>query len=254
MAFNVLKEALTERRPVFGFWSALPCSLIAEIIGLSQFDFVLFDMEHAPNDARSLIAQLQALKGSSVQPVVRVPGHDALHLNMALDIGFRTLVVPKVEDATEAQRVVTATRYPPKGTRGMSRYHRNNLFGSLPGYYEDVDDGICLICQIETPQAIERIAEIATVPGVDALFVGPGDLAASLGHFREPGHPAVQRAISQAAAEAARAGKPIGIVAPDAAEAERLRALGYGFMTVGADIPVFKKGIDDIARRLKVTN
>ena len=211
-------------------------------------------MEHAPNDARSLIAQLQALKGSPVHPVVRVPGHDPVWINQALDIGFRTLVVPKVEDAAAAAPLVAATRYPPKGMRGMSRYHRNNLFGSLPGYFDEVDEGICLVCQVETPQAVARIAEIAAVPGVDALFVGPGDLAASLGHFREPRHPLVQQAIARAAQAAAAAGKPIGIVAPDPDEAMRLAALGYGFMTVGADIPVFKKGIDDIARRLRVTN
>ncbi len=249
--FNPFKQALGERRPLFGFWSALPYSLIAEIIGLSAFDFVLLDMEHAPNDARSLIAQLQGLKGSPVQPVVRVPGHDPVYLNLVLDIGFRSIVVPKVETALEAERLVAATRYPPNGTRGMSRYHRNNLFGSLPGYYEAVDGGICLLCQVETPQAIARIAELAAVPGVDGLFVGPGDLAASLGHFRDPSHAAVQEAIARAAAEAHRAGKPIGIVAADPEQARRLGALGYGFMTVGADIPLFKHGVDEIARRLK---
>lgn len=211
-------------------------------------------MEHAPNDARSLIAQLHALKGSAVHPVVRVPGHDPVHLGMVLDIGFRSVVVPKVENADEARRAVAATRYPPQGTRGMSRYHRNNLYGSLPGYYDQVDEGICVVCQVETPQAIERIGEIAAVSGVDALFVGPGDLAASLGRFREPRHRDVEEAIARAAAAAARAGTPIGIVAPDPDEASRLAALGYGFMTVGADIPVFKKGVDDIARRLRPTH
>jgi 4-hydroxy-2-oxoheptanedioate aldolase len=253
LVFNPFKQALGQRRRLFGFWSALPYSLIAEIIGLSQFDFVLLDMEHAPNDARSLMAQLQALKGSPVHPVVRVPGHDPVFLNMALDIGFRTLLVPKVEQASEARQIVSATRYPPSGTRGMSRYHRNNLFGALADYYDQVDAGVCILCQVETPRAIERIREIAAVPGVDALFVGPGDLAASLGHLREPAHPAVQQAIARAAAEAAAAGKPIGIVAADPEQALGLERLGYGFMTVGADIPVFKKGVDEIARRLKVT-
>lgn len=254
LAFNPFKQALAEHKPQFGFWSALPYSLIAEIIGLSDFDFVLLDMEHAPNDMRSLIAQLQALKGSTVHPVVRVPNHDPVYLNQALDIGFRTILVPKVETALQAQRVVAATRYPPDGTRGMSRYHRNNLFGSLPGYYEQVDAGICVLCQIETPHAIGRIAEIAAVAGVDGLFVGPGDLAASLGHLRDPAHPAVGEALARAALEAGRAGKPIGIVAADPEQARQLRGLGYGFMTVGADIPVLRKGIDDIARRMRVTN
>lgn len=251
MAFNPFKQAIAQRSPQFGFWSALPYSLIAELIGLSDFDFVLMDMEHAPNDVRSLIEQLQALQGSRVHPVVRVPSHDAVWLNQVLDIGFRTIVVPKVDDAAQAAAIVGATRYPPGGTRGMSRYHRNNRFGTLAGYFKDVDAGVCLVCQVETPRALANIAEIAAVPGVDALFVGPGDLAASLGHLGDTGHRAVQEALAQAAGAAARAGKPIGIVASDPEQAAALRKLGYGFMTVGADIPVFRKGVEDIVRTLK---
>ena len=251
MTFNPFKQALAAGSAQFGFWSALPYGLIAELIGLSDFDFVLMDMEHAPNDVRSLIEQLQALQGSPVHPVVRVPSHDPVYLNQVLDIGFRTIVVPKVDNAHEAAEVVKGTRYPPHGTRGMSRYHRNNRFGTLSGYYADIDAGVCMLCQVETPEAIANIAEIAAVPGVDGLFVGPGDLAASLDHLGDAAHPVVQEAIKRAASEARRAGKPIGIVASDPAQALQLRAFGYGFMTVGADIPVFRKGLEDIVRPLK---
>lgn len=251
MAFNPFKEAIAGRQAWFGFWSSLPYSLTAEIISLSDFDFVLLDMEHAPNTVPTLIEQLHALKGTRIQPVVRVPDHDPRHLNQVMDIGFRTIVVPKVQDADEARRLVDAMRYPPRGTRGMSRYHRNNRFGTDTDYFSQVDDSLCLLCQIETPEAINRIADIAAVPGVDGLLVGPGDLAASLGCLHDPSNKLVQDATARAASEAARAGKPIGIVAGDPEQALRLRALGYGFMTVGADIPVFKKAIDDIARRMR---
>lgn len=254
MTLNPLKQAIAARQRQFGFWSALPSSLLAEIVALSGFDFVLFDMEHAPNDANSLIAQLQAIKGSPLQAMVRPPANDPVEIKRVLDIGFRSLLVPMVQNAEQAREAVRATRYPPRGVRGVSGYHRNNLFGTLPDYFRTIDQHICVVCQVETREAIDAIGEIAAVEGVDALFVGPGDLAASLGHIGEIAHREVQSEIVRAAVAAARAGKPIGIVAPDPETAARYVEMGYDFMTAGADIPVFRKGMEEISRRLNSMN
>jgi 2-dehydro-3-deoxyglucarate aldolase len=249
--WNAFKRRLAERDRQFGFWSALPSSLLAEMIGIAGFDFVLFDMEHAPNDLASLIGQLHAVKGTDLQPMVRPPANDPVWIKRVLDIGFRNLLVPMVQDAAEAAAAVRATRYPPRGQRGVSAYHRNNLFGTVQGYFDRIDEEIAVVCQIETAEAIERIAQIGSTPGVDALFVGPGDLAASLGRLGDIGHPTVQEAIMRAAERAAAAGIPIGIVAPDPDAATRYMAAGFSFMTVGADIPVFRRAIEEISRRMR---
>jgi 2-dehydro-3-deoxyglucarate aldolase len=249
--WNAFKRRLAQGGRQFGFWSALPSSLLAEMIGIAGFDFALFDMEHAPNDLASLIGQLHAVKGTDLQPIVRPPANDPVWIKRVLDIGFRNVLVPMVQSAAEAEAAVRATRYPPRGQRGVSAYHRNNLFGTLPGYFGRIDEEIAVVCQIETAEAIERIPEIGATPGVDALFVGPGDLAASLGRLGDVAHPAVQGAIASAAERATATGIPIGIVAPDPDAAERYFAAGFSFMTVGADIPVFRRGIDEIARRMR---
>src|SRR5579871_5966207 len=168
--WNPFKRALAARIQQFGFWSALANSLLAEMIGLAGFDFALFDLEHAPNDLLSLIAQLHAVKGTALQPVVRPPANDAVWIKRLLDIGFRNVLVPMVQTPAEAAAAVAATRYPPAGVRGVSAYQRNNLFGTLDGYFRRIDAEIAVICQIETPAAVEAMTAIAGIDGVDALF------------------------------------------------------------------------------------
>lgn len=248
---NAFKDAVRAGQRQFGFWSALPSSLLAEIVALSDFDWVLFDTEHAPADLMQLISQLHAIKGSRLHPVVRPAENDPVAIRRVLDIGFRSVLVPFVQTAAEAEQAVRATRYPPRGVRGVSAYQRNNLFGTLPGYFERIDDNICVLCQIETGEAADRLAEIASVPGVDALFVGPGDLAASLGHLGNVEHQDVQDCIARIGGSAVRLGKPAGIVAANPEAAKRYLDMGFSFMTIGADIPVFRRGVEDIAARIQ---
>lgn len=249
--WNAFKRGLSERKRLIGFWSALPNSLLAEMIGLAGFDFALFDLEHAPNDLLTLIGQLHAVKGTNLQPMVRPPANDAVWIKRVLDIGFRNVLVPMVQTPEEAHAAVRATRYPPRGSRGVSAYQRNNLFGTVPGYFQHIDDEIAVVCQVETAEAVDQISAIAAVEGVDALFVGPGDLAASLGHLGDIEHGEVQATIAKAARQAADADIPIGIVAANPDIARRYRDAGYTFMTVGADIPVFRRGLDDIVGRVR---
>lgn len=242
---NPFKLALAERRPQLGIWSSLCSNLLAEILGDAGFDWILFDTEHAPNEPLHLIGQLQAIRGTETQPVVRPASNDAVLIKRVLDIGFRNILVPFVQNADEAARAVAATRYPPHGVRGVSAYQRNNGYGRIGRYFELIDELIAVIVQIETSEAIAKLENIAAVPGVDAIFVGPGDLAASLGRLGQIRHADVQDAIRTIGRLARQADIPAGIVCGNADDAQRYMGWGFTFMTVGSDVALFRGAIQN---------
>lgn len=243
LTVNPFKQALTARQPQLGIWSSLCSSLLAEVLGDTGYDWILFDTEHAPNEPLTLIGQLQAIRGSGAQAVVRPAANDAVLIKRLLDIGFRNILVPFVQDTAEAVRAVAATRYPPRGARGVSAYHRNNGYGRLDRYFSFIDDIITVVVQIETGEAIAQIEEIGAVPGVDGIFVGPGDLAASLGRLGQIRHDDVQAAIRKIGEVATNARVPAGIVAGNAADAERYQDWGFTFMTVASDVALFRSAV-----------
>lgn len=245
IAINPFKVALAQRHPQLGIWSSLCSNLLAEMLGDAGFDWILFDTEHAPNEPMQLIGQLQAIRGTATQAVVRPASNDPVLIKRVLDIGFRNILVPFVQNSTEAARAVAATRYPPNGMRGVSAYQRNNGYGRISRYFEFIDDIIAVIVQIETHEAIAQLGNIAATPGIDAVFVGPGDLAASLGRLGQIQHDDVQGAIREVGRAAKRAGIPAGIVAGNAADAERYMGWGFTFMTVGSDIALFRSAVQN---------
>lgn len=248
---NGFKQAVAARVPQLGIWSSLTSNLLAEILGEAGFDWILFDTEHAPNDLQQLIGQLQAIRGTPVHAVVRPAANDPVLIKRVLDIGFRNLLIPFVQDAGEAAQAVSATRYPPKGIRGVSAYQRNNGYGRVEGYFESIDDIITVAVQIETARSIGEIGAIAAVPGVDAVFVGPGDLAASLGHLGQVRHREVQDAIRSIGEKAAAAGIPAGIVAGNAEDAARYLGWGFTFMTVASDIALFRGAVEQTSNAIR---
>lgn len=244
---NRLKAALAEGRPALGLWQALANAYTAEICAAAGFDWLLFDGEHAPNTLPTLIAQLQAVAPYPLEPIARPPQGDAVSIKQYLDIGFRTLLVPMVDDAEQASAVVAATRFPPRGIRGVaSATSRASMFGANSRYLQEAHQHVFLIVQIESRAALEHIEEIAAVDGVDALFVGPGDLAGSLGHLGNPGHPEVQGAIADALARVDKAGKPAGVFATSPDQAHDYIAAGASFLSVGTDIGLLSKGAREL--------
>jgi 4-hydroxy-2-oxoheptanedioate aldolase len=234
---NALKAALAEGRAQVGLWQALATPYTAEICAGAGFDWLLFDGEHAPNTLQTLLAQLQAVAAYPVTPVARPPVGDPVLIKQYLDIGFRSLLIPMVESADQARRLVAATRFPPHGIRGVaSATSRASGFGQQADYLATAHEDICLIVQIETCAGLDAIEEIAAVAGVDALFIGPADLAGALGHLGQPTHPEVQAAISAALARIRTAGKPSGIFALDAADAQAKLDAGVAFVSLGTDI------------------
>lgn len=249
---NPLIDALRAGKTQIGLWQALASPYTAEICAGGGFDWLLFDGEHAPNTLQTLLAQLQATAPYPVQAVARPPIGEAWVIKQYLDIGFRTLLVPMIESAEQAQRMVAATRFPPQGVRGVaSATSRASAFGASPDYLVKAHESLGLILQIESRQGLAAIDEIAAVEGVDALFIGPADLAGSLGHLGDPRHPDVQAAIDDGVRRILAAGKPAGIFALDAEDAARRIDQGATFVSLGTDIGLLANGARALARKFK---
>jgi 4-hydroxy-2-oxoheptanedioate aldolase len=240
---NAFRDALRGDRALLGLWQALATPYTAEICARAGYDWLLFDGEHAPNTLQTLLAQLQAVAPMPTEPIARVPTGDPVSIKHYLDIGFRTLLVPMVDSAEQAERIVAASRFPPRGTRGVaSATSRASGFGAEPGYLANAHERTCIIAQIESRRGLDALEEIAAVEGIDALFIGPADLAASLGYLGEPGHAEVQDAIGVAIERARRAGIPIGIFALSAEDARARIAAGIDFVSLGTDIGLLARG------------
>lgn len=237
---NSFKRDLLAGKKLIGCWSSLSNAITTEVLGVAGFDWILLDGEHSPNDVGTFIPQLMALKDSSSAPVVRPSSNNTVEIKRLLDAGFYNFLIPFVESADEARRAVAATRYPPQGVRGVSVAQRSNRYGTVDGYFNDINDHICIAVQIESSAAVAASAAIAAVDGVDCIFVGPSDLAAGMGYLGNANHPDVQAAIASVYAAAKAAGKPAGILAPKEEDARRYIEMGASFVAVGSDLGVFR--------------
>jgi 4-hydroxy-2-oxoheptanedioate aldolase len=239
---NKFKRAILAGEPQIGIWSALCSNLVADILSTTAFDWALIDMEHSPNDLRSVLSQLQAYGGSSVTPIVRPPWNEPLYVKRLLDLGVTALLFPMVQNAEEAKAAVRSCRYPPKGIRGVSLSQRANRYTDVSDYIERVEDETAILVQIETQSALDKIEEIASVDGVDGVFFGPADLSADLGYLGQPGHEKVSEAIRNGAARVRAVGKPTGILVGDPAVAADWVKEGITFVGCGTDINLVAKG------------
>ncbi len=237
---NRLRQRLRANERLIGCWLSLGSPITAEVVGVAGFDWLLLDAEHAPNDVLTLIPQLMALKDSPSAPVVRPPWNDTVLIKRLLDAGCHNFLIPFVETAEQARSAVAATRYPPQGVRGVSVSQRSNRYGAVPDYFGRVNEQIAVVVQIESCAGVAAAAEIAAVEGIDALFIGPGDLAAAYGHLGHPAHADVQQAIAQVHAAARAAGKATGILAPVEADARRYLDMGMSFVAVGSDLGLLR--------------
>ena len=233
---NAFKHAIAANAPQHGVWLMSAAPSTAEALGCVGFDFVVVDMEHVPIDTPQMIEILRAVAGTPASPIVRIPWNDAVMVKRALDAGAQSLMFPFVQDEREAARAVAATRYPPSGIRGAAGVHRASRYGTIPNYFKLAAAELCVIVQIETLPALERLAAIAVVPGVDAIFVGPGDLSASMGLLGDIAHADVQAKLAHAAAECKRLGKPCGIVGPNPDMVGRFLDYGYSWVAIGSDM------------------
>jgi len=250
---NAFKRAILSGRQQIGLWCMLPGGFVTEALAGADFDWLLLDTEHSPADVLTVLPQLQAAAAYDVSPVVRPAANDPVLIKRLLDCGAQSLLIPYVQSAAEAAAAVAAMRYPPAGIRGVAGLTRASRFGRVEGYAKRAEEELCLLVQVETRQSLDAIEAIAAVDGVDGIFIGPGDLSASLGHPGELFHPEVIAAIEDAIKRVRGAGKAAGILTYDITFARRCMELGTLFTAVGADLAILVRGVERLAGEFKTS-
>lgn len=235
-------------RPLYGAWLCSGSPVVAEIMAGAGLDWLLVDMEHAPNGLESTLAQLHAVSGYPSTPVVRVPSGDTVTIKQVLDLGAQNLLVPMVSTAEQAREVAGAAQYPPAGVRGVgSALARSARWNRVDGYLADAASQVSVYVQIETAEGVGNAAAIAAEPGIDGVFVGPSDLAASMGLLGQQTHPDVVAAMHRAFAAVRATGKPVGVNAFDPDIAKAYAAAGAAFLLVGADVALVARASERLA-------
>lgn len=241
MPHNHFKQGLAENRLQLGLFLGLASTLSAEILAACGFDFLLIDAEHSPNDLPSVLAQLQAMAAYPVSVMVRPASHDPVLIRQLLGVGAQTLLIPMVESAQQARALVAAVRYPPRGIRGVgTALERSARWNHVADYFAQTEAQTCLLLQIESCEGVKNLDEILQVDGVDGLFIGPADLAASMGYLNQPAHPEVQAVIEQALGKLRGAAKAAGIFSTDPQLLKKYQASGVRFLAVGADTQILR--------------
>ncbi len=248
MKINTFKQALKGDKPLFGLWQGIPDTTVAEIGAGAGFDWVLIDAEHGPFDVRSVMSHLQAIEPYPVSALVRpVEGNTAL-IKQFMDIGVQTLLVPMVDTAEQAQQIVKAAKYPPEGVRGLgTSMARAANWNRTSDYLAKANDEVCVIVQIETLTGLENIEDIVAVEGVDAIFIGPSDLSAAMGHVGNPGHPEVVTAIENGFKVIISAGKQAGVLAVNKELVNKYIEAGARFIGVGVDAALLANATRQLA-------
>ncbi|HET9822175.1 MAG TPA: aldolase/citrate lyase family protein [Burkholderiaceae bacterium] len=249
---NPLRQLLMSsgHQAPLGTWIMAASPLVTEAMGHAGFQWGVIDMEHTPLDMMEVIHLLQAAGNTKMVPIVRVPWNDAVTIKRVLDAGATTLLIPFVQSADEAARAVAATRYPPEGTRGLAGMSRGSRFGTTPDYARTANKTVGAVLQLETPTAVAHLEAIAAVPGVDSLFMGPGDLSAALGHAGNTTHPEVMAMMSDAARRANAVGMPIGTVGGTPELVVQYRAMGFNYVAIGSDLGLLMRGAQAAVKAL----
>ena len=242
-----LRERALQREVLAGTWLNLGSSVTAEIVGRAGFDWLLIDLEHGSGDEAHLLGQLQAIGATEAVGIVRIAWNEAPRVKRALDLGPGGIMIPYVNTAEEARRAVAAMRYPPEGVRGAARFTRAAGFSQdFDHYFAEANANLLTVVQIETPQAITQVEEIAAVNGVDVLFVGPLDLSVGLGIPQQYTHPDFRAALLRVSAAARSANKAAGILLASADQIAPTVADGFTFLAVGSDGGMVAAGMQSL--------
>lgn len=236
-------SALDEGRHLAGMWVCSGSPVAAEIAAASGMQWVLIDAEHSPIGLETTTSLLRAMNGYPATPVVRVPVNDRVVIKQFLDLGAQNLLVPMVDTEADAEAAVAAVRYPPRGVRGVgSALARASRWNAVDGYLSRAEEFLSLTVQIESATAVDNAAAIAAVDGIDQVFVGPSDLAASMGLLGQQTHPEVTDAVARTFEAVRSAGKPVGVNAFDPDQARKYLEAGASFVLVGADVGLMMNG------------
>src|ERR1700753_267638 len=250
---NRWTQRISDGDPRIGMWVASGSGYVTEICAGSGIDWLLLDPEHGPNDLRPTLEQLQVLAGyPDVDVLVRPPSADPVFIKQLLDIGAQNIIVPMIDGPGEAVAAGARTRYPPLGIRGVgSALARASRWNRISDYLVPADATVSLTVQVESVAGLALLGEIADVDGVDAVFIGPADLAASMGKLGQPAHPEVVSAIEAALATIVNHGKRAGVNAFSEPLARRYMTAGASFVLVGADVALLARGAEELAARYR---
>jgi 4-hydroxy-2-oxoheptanedioate aldolase len=248
---NRFKAGLKTGKVQYGLWITIPDPTLAEAMAGAGFDWLTFDTEHAPTEVSDVLPLLQAAAPYPVSCLVRPSTLDVALIKRHLDQGAQTLVLPYIQSPEEAKLAVQAVRYPPAGIRGVAGATRASGYGRIPNYAQRAAEEICLVLQVETASALSRLDAIADVEGVDALFIGPADLAASMGYPGQSLHPEVRRSILDALETLARRGMAAGLLTLNPVFAREAVEAGARFVAVGIDMSLLTGAADRLAAELR---
>ena len=241
---NTFKQAVAAGVPQIGIWNSLCSNIAADAMAPAGYDWTVLDMEHSPDDIRTVLGQLQAYQSGPTVPIVRPAWNDAVLVKQLLDLGAPGLLFPMVQSIEEAKQAVAATRYPPRGIRGVSVAQRGNRFGRIDDYFGTVEAETCVLVQIETQAALERVGEIAAVDGVNGVFFGPADLAADMGLLSHMGSETLWSAITEGAEIARQAGMPSGTLVGNSDKAVEMFGKGMTYVACSSDLNLMVRAAD----------
>lgn len=248
-----IKNRIKNGEAVNGCWLNLGSSITAEMVGIAGFDWVLIDLEHGAGVEKDVIYQLQALAGTGAAAMVRVESGTSERIDRMLDFGAEGIMVPRVNTPEEAITIVKALRYPPHGSRGVAKMIRATGFGrNAAEYMQRADENIVGIVQVETAEVLNHLDEIASIDGIDVLFIGPSDLSMSLGIFGQFDHPLFKDALKATVAAANKAGKAAGILIFNADDYKTYYDMGIRFIACGADGTFVSEGARIMAGKLEM--
>jgi 4-hydroxy-2-oxoheptanedioate aldolase len=246
---NHFKRGIYAGQQQIGLWSSLASPITVEILAGAGYEWLLLDTEHSPNEVPMVLSQLHACMEHKTHPIVRPPSNDPVAIKRYLDAGVQTFLIPMVDTPEEAAAAVASTRFPPAGMRGFAAASRASRYGRIKNYHQTAHHEICVLVQIESKKAVENLEAICAVPGVDGVFVGPGDLSSAIGHLGDQGNEKVVKLIEDLIRRIVKAGNRPGILTGDETLARRYIDAGCIYTAVGADTGILVKGADALRSR-----
>jgi len=240
-----IKERLKAGEKILAGWVYGLSPVTVEVMAIGGYSALLIDQEHGPVELQTVHTLTLAGEAHGAQAMVRVPSHDPNHVKRLLDLGISTVMFPMVDSVADAEAVVAACYYPPRGRRGLATGGiRASGYGhDTKGYFAGIPNRQMIMAQIETKGGLEAVEKIAAVDGVDVLFVGPNDLSAALGHLGEGDHPTVRAAIDRIVAAAKAKGKWLGTVPTKERDAKTLFAAGFDLVISGSDVALLREAV-----------
>ena len=249
MPKNAFKAAIRAGKRQLGIWCTIPDPTVVELLAGTGYDWILLDTEHTPVTIPGVMPLMQAASGYPVSTLTRPGWNDMVEIKRLLDQGAQTILIPYVQSAEEAAEAVRYVRYPPNGVRGVGGTTRASRYGAVEDYIAKAEEELCLLVQIETADALEKAEEIAAVDGVDGVFFGPADLAASMGYSGQPTHPEVKAAVLDGIRRVKAAGKPPGLLTLDPGFQQETMEAGAVFIALNLDTVVLRTGAIAVRER-----